>query len=235
MPTTPRLRLRLGLLPLLAALAGCSNFVEGNGVYAERVLDAGSALPVFHGAVIGFPGDVDVSGHPPSASIYCEAQARRVVLSGDENVIEHIKVQVDASGRLVTTIDVDGYSSVHPPQLLVNAPDLLGVEATGGSEVTVHDPPTDVFSVLASARGHVVLHGAGGGQLQAALVGGAELDASAYPVASATLTLAGASSATVWPEEAVSGTAAEGSCVLVKGSAGCAMTLADGSTCAPMQ
>jgi len=235
MPTTLHHHLRLGLLPLLAALAGCSNFVEGNGVYAVRVLDASTGLSEFTSAVVGFPGDVDVSGHPPSASIYCEAQARRVELSGDENVIEHIKVAVDASGRLVTTIDVDGYSSVHPLWLRVDAPDLQEVEATAGSYVSVDDAPADAFSVLASARGHVVLRGAGGGQLNAALVGGAQLTASAFPVSSANLTLAGASTATVWPEQAVSGTAAEGSCVWVKGSAGCTMTLADGSTCAPLE
>lgn len=226
--------LRLGLLPLLAALAGCSSFVEGNGVYAERVLSAGPDLPEFHGVSIGFPGDVDVSGHPLVASVYASAEVRRVVLSGDENVIDHIKVGVDANGRLVTTIDVDGYSSVHPPQLLVNAPGLRGADATGGAVVTVHDAPAGVFSVLLSDRGRVVLDGAPGGQLGASLVGGAELDASAYPVRTAILTLAGASTATVWPEQPVTGSADERSTVLVKGSAGCDMALSGGSTCGPL-
>jgi hypothetical protein len=226
--------LRLGLLPLLAVLAGCSSFVEGNGVYAERVLEAGPALPEFHGVSIGFPGDVDVSGHPLVATVYAAAEARRVVLSGDENVIEHIKVSVDAGGRLVTTIDVDGYSSVHPPQLLVHAPSLAAVESLGGADVAVHGAPAVDFGVIASSRGHVTLAGPGGGDLTAALSGGAQLDASAYPVRSAVLTLAEASCAKVWPEQPVTGAAADGSTVLVKGSAGCEVALSGGSTCGPL-
>jgi hypothetical protein len=249
-----RRHLHLGLLPLLAALTACSNFVEGNGVYAVRVLDASTGLPEFRSAVIGFPGDVDVSDHPPSATIHADAQERRVELSGDENVIDHIKVQVDGSGRLFTTIDVDGYSSVHPPVLVVyapvlvaveskggsvvtvhEAPDLVGVEATGGSVITVHDAPAADFAVAASGGGQVTLVGSGGGALEARVSGGAVLDAAAYDVRSANLTLTGASTARVWPEQAVTGSAADGSTVFVKGSAGCDLALSTGASCGPLQ
>jgi hypothetical protein len=250
-----RRQLHLGLLPLLAALTACSSFVEGNGVWAERVFDASTGLPQFSSAAIGFPGDVDVSGHPLTAPIRAGMQARGVRLSGDENVIEHIKVQVDGSGRLYTTIDVDGYSSVHPPQLLVDAPGLVAamatggsvvtvhdapglvaVEATGGSVITVHDAPAADFTVTASDRGQVTLvgSGSGGGALEARVSGGAELDAAAYEVRSANLTLTGGSTATVWPEQAVTGSAADGSTVFVKGSADCDLALSTGARCGPL-
>ena len=232
-PMTTRL-LRLGLLPLLAALAGCSNFVEGNGVYAERVLDAGPALPPFDRAAVGVPGDVDVTGHPIAASIYAGALARQVVLSGDENVIEHIKIQVDAGGRLTTTIDVDGYTSVHPPLLLVHATALVGVESLGGSDLAVHDAPAADFTVTASSRGHVSAEGDGGGVLSVTLSGGAQLDAADYRVAASNLALTGGARATVWPAQAATGSAADGSAVLVKGTAGCDLALSGGATCAPL-
>lgn len=227
--------LRLTLLPLLAAsAAGCSNFVEGNGVYAERTLEA-AALPPFTAASIGFPGNVDVSGHPPAASIHADALAPKVVLSGDENVIEHIKVLVDGTGTLVTSIDVDGYTSVHPPQLLVNAPGLTGVRSRGGSDVAVHDAPPADFSVTAADGGHVAVDGEAGTTLTVTLSGGAALDAAAYQVVAAALALSGTSRATVWPQQAATGSAADGSTVLVKGSAGCGVTLTGGSTCGPLQ
>jgi len=56
-------------------------------------------------------------------------------------------------------------------------------------------------------------------------------------VRSAILTLAGASRATVWPELPVTGSAADGSAILVKGSAGCdsGVALTGGATCGPLQ
>jgi hypothetical protein len=230
-----RLHRRLALLTLLAALSGCSNFVEGNGVYAVRVLDASTGLPEFTRAVVGFPGDVDVSGHPPSATIHADAQERRVELSGDENVIEHIKVLVDASGALVTTIDVDGYTSVHPPVLVVSATGLGAVQSKGGSVVAVQSAPAGDFAVSAGDKGQVILDGAGGGALMVTLSGGAQLDAAAYAVHEAHLALTGASRATIWPEQPPTGTAAEGSAVFVKGGATCAVELSGGSTCGPPQ
>lgn len=231
------LHLRLGLLPLLAALAACSDFVDGNGVYAERVLEP-PGLPEFRVVAIGFPAEVDVSGHPPAALVHAGASARKVVLSGDENVIEHIEVKVDGSGRLYATIGVDGYSSVHPPQLRIDAPDLVGVESSGGSDVTVHDAPDGDLAVHATERGHVILEGSGATPLRTALSatlsGGALLEAAGYRVLSARLELTGASTAKVWPEEVVQGTAADGSVVLVKGPAGCDMALSGGATCGPL-
>lgn len=226
------LRLRLGLAPILAAaFAACSPHVEGNGVYAERVFDAGQVAP-FDRAAIGLPPDVD--GEPLKASIFANDQPRQVVLSGDENIIQHIEVKVDGGGTLRTSTDLGSYTAVHPPQLRVQAPELVAVEAIGGAAVTVLGAAAPTFTATSSAKGHVSLSGAGGTTLLADLSGGAVLDASGYPVTSAQLVLTGASRATVWSAGQVTGSATEASAILVKGVAPCEVVLTGGSTCGPL-
>jgi hypothetical protein len=220
------LRSRLGLPSLLTAtLVACSPYVEGNGVYAERVFNVGSGLRPFDGAVVGFPSSVNVNGQPLSASVFVDAAAeRQVILSGDQNVIEHIKVETDGSGVLRTSID-KGYDAVHPPQLRIKTPQLGSVESIGGADVTV----------VSMTDGHVTLTGAGGSQLAVVLSGGAQLDASAYPVASAQVDLTGGARASIWPTSRLAGTASAGSAVLVKGSVSCAeVVLGAGSSCGPL-
>jgi hypothetical protein len=206
-------------------MAACSPFVEGNGVYAERVFTVGSGLQPFEGAVVGFPSSVNVNGQPLSASVFVDAATeRQVILSGDQNVIEHIKVEADGSGVLRTSID-RGYEAIHPPQLRIKSPQLGSVASIGGADVTV----------ISMTEGHVTLTGAGGSQLTVVLSGGARLDAADYPVASAQVDLSGSSRASVWPTSRLFGTVAAGSTVLVKGSLTCAeVVLGAGSTCGPL-
>jgi hypothetical protein len=220
------LRSRLWPLSLLAAsLAACSPYVEGNGVYAERVFTVGSGLQPFDGAVVGFPSSVNVNGQPLSASVFVDAAAeRQVILSGDQNVIEHIKVEADGSGVLRTSID-RGYEAIHPPQLRIKAPLLGSVESIGGADVTV----------ISMNEGHLTLTGAGGSQLAVVLSGGARLEAAAYPVASIQVDLTGGAHASIWPTSRLAGTASAGSAVLVKGIVSCADVVLDaGSSCSPL-
>jgi hypothetical protein len=220
-------RHRLGLLPLLAALAACSPHVEGNGVYAEIVLDASQVAP-FDRLAIDLPRD---ERHVAvRASVGALQQPRQVVVGGDENVIQHVRPLVDG-GRLRLRMDLDSYTVVHPLQLRIQAPELVGVEATAGADVTVLGAQASSFSVIASAEGHITLAGDGGATLLVDLSGGAQLDAVGYPVASAQLALTGASRATVWPSGQVVGSAAEGSALLVKGGVACEVALTSGATC----
>ena len=235
------LRSRLWTLSLLtAALAACSPYVEGNGVYAERTFDAGSGLRPFDAAVIGFPSSVDVNGQPLAASIFVDpAAAPQVVLGGDENVIQDIQVQAD-EGEVLHTTTNRSYHAVHPPQLRITAPQLVSVGSIGGAGVTVAGAAAASFAVTAEAGGRVELSGAGGARLTAILSGGAQLDASAYPVSSAVLTLGGGSSVTVAPSSLLSGSADGGSVVKVKADATTAAALCQGvvlgagSTCGPL-
>jgi hypothetical protein len=222
----------LGLLPLLvAALAACAPHVEGNGVYAERVFDAAKLAP-FDRAAIGFPPDEH--GVVVRASIFANDSTRQVVLSGDENVIQHVDVSADG-GTLRTRMKLDSYTSVHPPQLRIRTPDLVAVETVGGAELTVLGAETQSFAVTAAAKGEVTLAGAGGEVLLVDLSGGARLLAGGYPVESAQLALTGASRATVKSSSQLSGSAVGGSVVYVTGGATCGvpLTLDATSTCGP--
>lgn len=230
-----RFRFHFRLAPLLAAaLAACSSHVEGNGVYAERTFDASKVKP-FDRAAIGLAAVRE--GDPLKASIFRSEQPRQVVLSGDENIIQHIEVKVDGGGTLRTSSDLDSYTAVHPPQLRIRTPELVAVEALGGADLTVLDADTSTFTVTAASKGHVTLAGSGGETLLVDLSGGASLDAGAYPVVSAQLALTGASRATVWPSGQVSGSAADVSAVFLKGGVACGveLTLTTGSTCGPIQ
>lgn len=223
--------LRLALPLVLAALSGCAPYVEGNGVYAERVFDARD-LPAFDRVGVDLPPDE--AGEHVKASLFAAAAARQVVVSGDENVIQHVEVGVDG-GRLRARIDLSSYRVVHPIQLRVQAPGLSAVDAAAQAEVAVQGAQGDAFAVTAGDRAVVTLGGGGGARLDATLGGGARLDASGYPVTAAEVEVSGGARATVWPAEPVTGTASgAGSMVLVKGGAACAVSVSDGATCGPL-
>lgn len=224
-------RLRHAMLTTLAALAACAPRLEGNGVYAERVIDV-SGHP-FDRAAIGFAAPVEVGSDAPSAAIVVVASnpARRVVLTGDENVIDHITVEVDGHGTLRTSTG-HSYTAFHPPRLFIQVPTLVAVESIGGSEVTVQDAASTTFAVTADDEGRVTLAGQGGDALEVVLGGGARLDAEGYPVASAQVDLSGGARATIWCSGVVAGNAAGGSLVQVKGSGSC--EVAPAASCAPL-
>lgn len=227
MPTPHRLALPL----LLAGLCACAPYVEGNGVYAQRVFDARD-LPAFDRVDVDLPPDEE--GEPVKASLFAAAAPRQVVVSGDENVIQHVEVGVDG-GRLRATIGLSSYRVVHPIQLRVQAPGLAAVEAAAQAEVAVQGAQGEAFAVTAGDRAVVTLGGGGGARLDASIGGGARLDASGYPVTAADVAVSGGARATVWPAEPVTGTASgAGSMVLVKGGAACAVSVSDGASCGPL-
>lgn len=226
---------RLGLATLLAALAACSPHVEGNGIYAQRVFDAG-AVAAFDRLAVDLPRDGN--GQPVIASIHAGDGARQVVVSGDQNVVEHVELQVDA-GQLRAVIHPSSYTVVHPLQLWVQAPGLVAVGALAGAQVTVVEAGASSFSVNVQDQAVLALSGAGGDLLTIDLSDGGQLDATAYPAGQAQVTLSGGASARVWSGAPVSGSATgTGTAVKVKGSAGCApepeMTLSGGATCGPL-
>jgi len=226
---------RLGLAILLAALAACSPHVEGNGIYARRVFDAGD-VAAFDRLAVDLPRDGN--GQPVAATIHAGDAARQVVVSGDQNVVEHVELQVEA-GQLRAVIHPASYTVVHPLQLWVQAPGLVAIEAAAGALITVAEAEAPSFSVTALGQAEVALSGGGGAVLAVDLSQGGLLDAAGYPAGAAQVTLVGGASATVWPATPVSGSAAgTGTAVKVKGGAGCAaapaLTLSGGATCGPL-
>jgi putative autotransporter adhesin-like protein len=215
---------RLGLVPLLAAtLAACTPHVDGNGVFAERTL----RLAAFDRVAIGLGIE---------ATIVANADERSVVISGDENVLEHITVDV-ASSTLRTDTDLASFSSVHPLRLRIKTPELLSVTALGEARLAVSDAATSSFTVVAEGQSQVWLVGAGGDALEVRLRDRSVLFGFGYPVVGATLDVADGSTAQLHASGPVTGAVAGGphggSHVEVQGGGSCSLAPEAGSSCTP--
>lgn len=216
---------RLGLLPLLAtALCGCGLHVDGNGVFDER------AVPVaaFERLEIGLGIE---------ATVTVGTGDRLVVISGDENVLQHVTVEVSGS-TLVTSTDLPGgFTTVHPLRLRIEAPSLLSVKAGDQAHVTVSGVAAPSFAVDAHGQGQVALSGAGGDALTVRLRDRAVLFGFGYPAASAAVDLADGSTGKLRVSGAVTGTVAGGprggSHLEIQGGGTCSLTPEAGSTCTP--
>ena len=219
------LRNRLGLLPLLAvALCGCELHVEGNGVFAERAV----SVPAFDRLEIGLGIE---------ATVTAGAADRLVVVSGDENVLQHVDVEVSGT-TLVTSTDLQGgFTTVHPLRLRIEAPAIVAVQAGELAHVTVTGAAAPSFEVGADGQGQVALSGAGGDALTVRLRDRAVLFGFGYPVSTAAVDLADGSTGQVKVSGAVTGTVAGGprggSHLEIQGGGTCSLTPEVGSTCTP--
>ncbi|MCM2333792.1 MAG: DUF2807 domain-containing protein [Anaeromyxobacteraceae bacterium] len=216
---------RLGLLPLLAAaLCGCEFSVEGNGVFAERAV----SVPAFDRLEIGLGIE---------ATVTAGAADRLVVISGDENVLQHVDVEVSGTA-LVTSTDLQGgFTTVHPLRLRIEVPSLVGVKASDLAHVTVTGAAAPAFEVDADGQGQVALSGAGGDALAVRLRDRAVLSGFGYPAATAAVDLADGSTGQLHVSGAVTGTVAGGprggSRLEIQGGGTCSLTPEVGSTCSP--
>lgn len=216
---------RLGLLPLLAAtLCGCEFHVEGNGVFAERAV----RVAAFDRLEIGLGIE---------ATVTAGAAERLVVLSGDENVLQHVDVEVSGT-TLVTSTDLQGgFTTVHPLRLRIEVPALQAVRAGDQAHVTVSGAAAPAFEVEADGQGQVALSGPGGDALRVRLRDRAVLFGFGYPAATAAVDLADGSTAQLHVTGAVTGTVAGGprggSHLELQGGATCGLTPEAGSTCTP--
>lgn len=219
---------RLALAAALATLAGCGSHVDGNGVFAERTFAAADVLP-FDRLVMDVPADEH--GEPVKVSVYARAVPREVVVSGDENLVQRISLRVEG-GRLRAHLDAGSYTVLHPLQFRIQAPELGGLEASAGAQVTAQGAKSAAFVVSGASGAHLTLAGDGGATLQVTLVGGSALDAGTYPVTSAQVALAEGSQATVRAADPVTGTVdGVGTSLMVLGGT-CGLTPTAGATCA---
>lgn len=219
-----RTALLLGLLPLVAGLAGCAQTVEGDGVFAERFI---GGLAPFDRIDASIAIEALVTSHASFTS---------VVLSGDQNLLGEIEVKVSGT-TLEARTDLHGFTSVHPLRLVVSVPDVVAARATGGARVTVSAAAATDFQVEAEGASQVTLAGPGGGTLAVRLRDRSSCHAFDYPVAGATLEVADGSTVQVRTGGTVVGTAAGGahgaSVVEVAGGGTCGLTLSGGATCGP--
>jgi hypothetical protein len=213
-----------GLAALLAvALAGCGLRIDGNGVFAEQTEAVGTFQRVDVGLGI-------------EASVTVQAGAQAVVLSGDENLLPHIRVTV-VDGTLQTSTRLEEFTVVLPLRLRISVPELSAVSARDAARVAVTGAAAPAFAAAAAGVSEVTLSGAGGADLTAALSDRSKLHATGYPVASATVAVADGSTAELTCSGPVTGSVVGGahgaSQVEVAGGGTCTAALSGGSTCGP--
>jgi hypothetical protein len=211
--------LALGVLP------GCDPWVVGDGVFKEEV------RPVTAFTAVSVQDGIDVQVVAGSAQ-------RSLSVSGDDNVLDHVKTTVKSEGgtqTLVVEADVAHLEATLPLLVSVTTPDMTtAVTATGESRVDVSGATAAELTVSAGSGATVTLAGAGGDRLVLTLWGGqgggASLDARSYIVDEVVATLSGGSLAQVHADESVSGTASEGSTLLNVGEGTCQVAASSGAS-----
>jgi hypothetical protein len=217
-------------LAVAFALAGCNPEVQGNGVLREEP----RSVSAFLGVSVTDGVQVRVTA----------GASQRVVVSGDENVVQHVLTAVSTdtkAGIQVLEVSVNyDYTTTHPLVVTVEIPELRLVRAHGGSQIDARSVAAERFRVEAFDGSDVVLAGAGTGDspaLEVVLSGSqhlAHLDARAYPVATAVVDLTGSARAELRASVSVSGVARPGSTVENAGSGTCLVQDGQGNavTCA---
>jgi hypothetical protein len=218
----------LTCLLALAALTACDPYVAGNGVLATKACQSQSGFTRLH-LGLGIDATVAVNAVATPSCTF----------SGDENLVEHVKVS--ASGdALETTTDLHSFDRILPLKLTVTMPAALEAEVTdyvgnGGARfktrIAISGAATPAFTARGSGLAEVVLSGAGGNTIDVGLDGGAYLFAFGYPVATATVDLDGGSRAELFAAGVVTGNAVGGSSVVVHGGGTCGVVVQGGSTC----
>ena len=220
-------RSRAGVLVLAAALvatlAGCEPYVEGNGVLSEQPRD----VPAFTGLSLtdGIQAVVTVGA------------GQSVVVRGDGNVLDNVETLVEdhaPHGRILIIRAAKKYTSTNALQVVVSAPTFDYVQAGEASPLAVSGAGADLFTVEAADGSIVSLAGTGGLRLALSLAGGqhggARLDARGYPVTQAEVTLSAGAFASLDASASVVGTVSgAGSRVENAGAGACAVTTSDGA------
>ncbi len=226
--------LRAGAAALLAlALGGCDTFVQGNGVYFEEIREG---VPSF----VGLHVEDGIQ-----ATVTAQAASQRVLVSGDANVVPHIRTEVKVDGGLpvLHVFIAENFDKTIPPGAVIEVPSFEYVLATQGARVRVANAGTAIFTVVADQGSALEVSGRNGvdpaGEtIEVYLSSGAVLDATRYPVsATATVDLGGASTARLHSDGPVTGTVANASLLQnLYGTGHCAGVVKDDTstvTCPP--
>jgi hypothetical protein len=201
----------------LAALAACSTYVNGNGVFHEETRQVEPFVGI--AVSLGIQADVEVG------------PAQSVRISGDANLVPDIETSVQA-GILETSTWLDDFDTAQPLRLYVTVPYLQSASAVGGSHVDVSGATATVpFEAEAFDGSEIHLSGAGGPELDASVGGGSHLEAKAYPVDAATVEIGGRSWAELRVAGPVTGDLRGASELQIYGGGSCSVTLYEGSTC----
>lgn len=203
-------------LAILAG-AGCSPYVQGNGVYGEE-----DRTPVETFTGIHVSDGIE-------ATVTSGAAQQKVIASGDANLLrDYIKTSVvtdQGSGPVLhVSIDVAGgsWSSTIPPRVVVDVGELRYVKTESDSHVAASNVSTLLLTLEAQGKSDIFVMGGGGERLEATAIG-AVIDADAYPVSGGALvTLSEAGRLTLKSAGPVDGTIHNGCTLVNQGTGTCA-------------
>ncbi len=217
---------RRAALAALAALsfAGCSPYVEGNGVYYE---EHRAPNETFYGVHVQDGIQVTVTSG---------AGQQDVVVSGDANVVKDYVVTEVATDQGSGPVLHVRLAANHPPidttipiRAVVQLGELRSAEADGNSRVSASGVATFLLSLEASGKSDVVVIGSGGGRVELA-VDDASIDAGAYPVSEGALVaVSSGGRAEIHSDGVVAGSVGAGSTLENFGSGACTGVSADAS------
>lgn len=206
---TPVRRWALLVAVVVAALAACDPYVQGNGVFHQE--DRSAGLPPFEG--IHVEDGIRVDATETSAS----SATQTVVVSGDANVVGQLETEVrqETIGGVPTAVlhlfvAAEHFASENPLRAVVGANGIRFVRARDRSRVEVTDAAAALFVVDAGGGADVTLRA----PLDAAwedrtldvTADAAFVHATAYPVETARVAAGGGSHVELLAGE-VSGTA----------------------------
>jgi hypothetical protein len=148
-----------GIPAALAALlitVACEPYVEGNGVYREE--DRTGSVGTF----VGIHAEDGII-----ATVTSHTAAYRLIASGDSNVLQYIRTEVQQDTVLgvlqpILHVWVDlsaGYSSTNPSAVVVDAPDLVYALAKHNARVDVTGAETAILTARAESGGNVSVVG----------------------------------------------------------------------------
>jgi hypothetical protein len=189
-----RFRLALGLLGAFACVAcatkgkGGGRVVEGDGSSSR----SGRDVAAFTEVDVAMDIDAVIEIGPASS----------VDLSGDRNLLEHIETTV--SGGRLTVSSRTVLRPFAPLRLIVRAPKLTAIRASGAAQVHVSVFVTDALSVSLSGSSQMTLKG-GADRLSAVLGDTSRLLGRDLHALSAEVRGSGACHSEVWARDAVSG------------------------------
>jgi hypothetical protein len=193
------------------ALSGCRGGVVGSGheKSAGRKIDGAFTRVALRGA---FSADVRVGlANAPqvdkAGEIVSLAGEPGVVISGDDNLLEHVRTRVE-SGVLVVATDPDIRQRA-PLRVIVFARSIEGLSVDGAVDVQLEDIPADAkfmtngrFELTTSGASRITAVG-GAGILAIDASGASEIDARRFNARSVVVRASGAVHANVLPQDAL--------------------------------
>lgn len=159
-------------------------------------------------------------------------EARSVVVSGDDNIVPHLKTEVVEGALEIGTEDAAALLPQKPMLVKVTIPALTALSASGGAKAKATGVDAQDFVAQASGGSEVTVAGAAT-DLVADASGGSRLLLQDLPAARAVLVASGGSRIKVKATVSVQADASGGSEIGVAGGAAICPTASGGSTIHP--